>query len=81
MSDNNNNVFGETSARSQLTSEGLGLMMKGAGYAAVFCLFLLIAYGVLWGISAALPSDSKEADDPTPTSFLIQEMDAGNRVL
>ena len=48
----------------RLATNILGLMMKGAGYAAVFCLVLLIAGWVLVGISRLLPPESKEGWDP-----------------
>ena len=57
------------SGRSRLGADILALMMKGAGYALLFCFVLLIAGWVLVGISRLLPPESKEAWDPN--AFLL----------
>ena len=57
----------------RLTADVTALMLKGAGYAALFCLVLGLAYAVLIGISNLLPEDSKFAPDPTPTSMIIED--------
>lgn len=60
----------------RLTADVTALMLKGAGYAAIFCLVIGIGYAVLIGIGALLPEESKLAPDPTPTSFLLEDADA-----
>ena len=57
----------------RLTADITALMLKGAGYAALFCLVLGLAYAVLVGVSGLLPEDSKFAPDPTPTSMIIED--------
>jgi len=56
----------------RLTADVTALMLKGAGYAALFCIVIGLAYAVLVGISNLLPDDSKFAPDPTPTSMIIE---------
>lgn len=72
MSDHNHDDYLRTNSRNfRLTADVTALMLKGAGYAALFCLVLGIGYAVLVGISKVLPEDSKFAPDPTPTSMMI----------
>lgn len=74
MSDQDNNDYLRTHNRDfRLTADVTALMLKGAGYAAIFCLVIGLAYAVLIGISNILPEDSKFAPDPTPTSMMIIE--------
>ncbi|MDC0116188.1 RC-LH1 core complex protein PufX [Octadecabacter sp.] len=55
----------------RLTADITTLMLKGAGYALVFCFIIGVAYFALVGLSNLLPEDSKFAPDPTPTSMII----------
>ncbi|MCF2871550.1 RC-LH1 core complex protein PufX [Octadecabacter sp. G9-8] len=81
MSDQDQNDYLRTSNGDfRLTADVTALMLKGAGYAAIFCLVLGLAYAVLIGISNVLPEDSKFAPDPTPTSMMIIDAD-GTRTL
>ena len=74
MSDQDNNDYLRTSNGDfRLTADVTALMLKGAGYAAIFCLVIGLAYAVLIGISNILPEDSKFAPDPTPTSMMIED--------
>lgn len=74
MSDENQNDYLRTSnADFRVTADVTALMLKGAGYAAIFCLVIGLAYAVLIGISSILPEDSKFAPDPTPTSMIIED--------
>lgn len=70
MSDDNFSLLEGSSTRMQLTGEVTILMLKGAGYAAVFCLVIwgLLA-GMIW-VGSLLPAESKEAIDPSPWSAL-----------
>lgn len=75
MSDQNHNddYLRTSNGDFRITADVTALMLKGAGYAAIFCLVLGIAYAVLIGISNLLPEDSKFAPDPTPTSMMIED--------
>lgn len=74
MSDQDQNDYLRTSdGNFRVTADVTALMLKGAGYAAIFCLVLGLAYAVLVGISNVLPEDSKFAPDPTPTSMIIED--------
>ena len=48
----------------------LSEMVRGAGYALAFLLFIGVTYGVIWGIGQFLPDDSKNAPPPMPYSSL-----------
>jgi hypothetical protein len=75
MSDENQNDYLRTSNGDfRVTADVTALMLKGAGYAAIFCLVIGLAYAVLIGISSILPEDSKFAPDPTPTSMIIEDI-------
>ena len=68
MSDNHDYLG--TSASSRIFADILALMMKGAGYAAIFCFVLLLVGWFLVFLAGLLPPASKEAPDPTPNSQL-----------
>lgn len=55
----------------RLRADVLSLMLKGAGYAAVFCLVIGVFLAVTIWIGKALPPESKEAPDPTPLSYVV----------
>ncbi|MCL3883078.1 RC-LH1 core complex protein PufX [Marivita sp. GX14005] len=57
----------------RLTADITALMLKGAGYAALFCLAVLLAGWALLALSRLLPEDSKFAPDPINRSFLLIE--------
>ncbi|NNE53725.1 MAG: RC-LH1 core complex protein PufX [Sulfitobacter sp.] len=68
MSDNNDFLrTGETTFR--LRADVLALMLKGAGYAALFCFGVGFLLWAIYAIGLLLPPESKEADDPTPFSY------------
>ena len=52
----------------------LSEMVRGAGYALAFLLFIGAIYGVIWGIGQFLPDDSKNAPPPMPYSALDAPM-------
>jgi len=65
------NDYLRTGTRSfRLSADVLALMTKGAGYAALFCLAIYVVGYITVVIAGLLPEDSKQAPDPTPTSFL-----------
>ena len=45
------------------------LQLKGAGYAAIFCLVAVFAIWFLYGVGLLLPEESRETEDPTPFSY------------
>jgi len=68
MSDNNDYLRtgkGDFRLRADVTA----LMLKGAGYAALFCFAVGFLIWVIYAIGQLLPEQSKEADDPTPFSY------------
>ncbi len=69
MSDDKINILGHTE-RSRLTADITYLMLKGAGYAAALCLAVWLVIAVIAGIGRALPAESRDADDPSPWSYL-----------
>lgn len=69
MSDEKINIL-DQSERTRLSADITYLMLKGAGYAAIFCLALWLVLVVIAGIGKALPPESQEAADPTPWSML-----------
>ncbi len=62
MTDDDNYLRSSRSFR--VTADVTALMLKGAGYAALLCLGILLVAMILLAISAALPEDSKNAADP-----------------
>ena len=67
-----NNDFLRTENRAfRLRADITMLMLKGAGYAALFCVALIIAAWIVLGIARLLPAESKQAPDPTPLSYLM----------
>jgi hypothetical protein len=73
MSDNNDYLRTSTGSF-RLTADVTTLMLKGAGYAAIFCITILFISILAVKFADLLPPESKEAVDPTPTSFLIDQM-------
>ncbi len=68
MTDNNDYLrTGDGDFR--LRADVLALMMKGAGYALVFCLVMGFFVWIFYAIGLLLPEESKEAEDPTPFSY------------
>ena len=59
----NDNIL-EMTEKSRLTADITLLMLKGAGYAAVFVLALWFVIAVIAGIGRALPEQSRETPDP-----------------
>lgn len=71
MSDNHDYLRPSDDPTFRLRSDVLMLMLRGAGYAAVFCLIVGFFIGATVGIGKLLPPESKEADDPTPFSYML----------
>jgi len=75
MSDNND-YLRTSNGNFRLTADVTALMLKGAGYAAIFCVVMLVIAMVAVWFAGLLPPESKEALDPTPLSFLIDQATA-----
>jgi hypothetical protein len=67
--DDNHNIL-SIPERSRHAADITYLMLKGAGYAAIFCLLIWLVFAVIAGIGRALPAESRDAPDPTPWSSL-----------
>ena len=65
----NDNIL-QMSEKSRLTADVTLLMLKGAGYAAIFVLAVWLTIAVIALIGRALPEESKQRPDPTPLSQL-----------
>lgn len=69
MSDNHDFLRTNVDKSFRLRADVLALMLKGAGYAAVFCLVIWFTIAAIYGIGKLLPEESRETEDPTPFSF------------
>lgn len=68
MSDNND-YLRTTTGEFRLRADVMALMLKGAGYAALFCLAVGFFIWVIYAIGLLLPPEAREAEDPTPFSY------------
>ena len=78
MSDNND-YLRTSGGDFRLRADVLALMLKGAGYAALFCVVVGFLVWITYAIGQLLPEQSKEADDPTP--FSMNLMVEGDRTV
>ena len=69
----NENIL-DVSEKSRLTADITLLMLKGAGYAAVFLLAVWFIIAVMAGIGRALPEESRDTPDPINRSSLTLEV-------
>ncbi|MDF1727169.1 MAG: RC-LH1 core complex protein PufX [Sulfitobacter sp.] len=53
----------------RLRADVTALMLKGASYAALFCVAAAFLLWAIYAVGLLLPPESKEADDPTPFSY------------
>ena len=74
MSDENNNMLG-MSDTARLRMDVLGLMLKGASYAALLVIGVWLFVYVFVIIGWLLPEDSKFAPDPTPLSSVVETVE------
>jgi len=75
MADENNNMLGMSETQ-RLRMDILGLMLKGASYAALLVIGAWLFVYVFVIIGWFLPEDSKFAPDPTPLSSVIETVEA-----
>lgn len=79
MTDNNDYLrTGDGNFR--LRADVLALMLKGAGYAAIFCVVVGFFVWVFYALGLLLPEDSRDTDDPTPFSYNLTIEDAQRAV-
>ncbi|MEJ6396682.1 RC-LH1 core complex protein PufX [Yoonia sp. 208BN28-4] len=69
MSDDNNYLGTQHDPQLRLKADVLMLQLKGAGYAAVFCIVAALSIWALYGLGLLLPEESKNQPDPTPFSY------------
>jgi hypothetical protein len=69
MTDNHNYLGMDRDPKLKLKADVLMLQLKGAGYAAIFCLVAVLAIWFLYGVGLLLPEESRERPDPTPFSY------------
>lgn len=69
MSDDHNYLGTQHDPQLRLKADVLMLQLRGAGYAAVFCIVSALAIWAIYGVGMLLPEESKTAPDPTPFSF------------
>lgn len=72
----NNDTILNLSKKSRLSAEVTYLMLKGAGYAAIFVIAIGLIYAVTYGVGLLLPEESKTAPDPINRSSLEMPADA-----
>ena len=68
-------------SKTRLSADITYLMLKGAGYAAIFVLALWFIIAVIAGIGRALPEQSRETPDPINRSSLVIEIVADTAVV
>ncbi|MEL6681355.1 MAG: RC-LH1 core complex protein PufX [Pseudomonadota bacterium] len=68
----NENIL-DVSEKSRLTADITLLMLKGAGYAAIFLLSIWFLIAVMAWIGRALPEESRDTPDPINRSSLTIE--------
>ncbi|MBD3665047.1 RC-LH1 core complex protein PufX [Sulfitobacter aestuariivivens] len=67
----NNDYLRTGDPKFRLSADITMLMLKGAAYAAVFCLALWFCIWALYAIGLLLPEESRDTEDPTPFSYVI----------
>ena len=68
MTDNDSLL--DMSPRTRLKAEVTWLMLKGAGYAALFVLAIWATLAVTRAVGLVLPEESQTAADPAPQAFI-----------
>jgi hypothetical protein len=70
MQENHDYLGAKEDPNIALKGQVLILQLKGAGYAAIFCLALVLGVLALAWIGKLLPSESRDTEDPTPFSYI-----------
>ena len=71
MTDNHNYLGMDRDPKLKLKADVLMLQLKGAGYAAIFCLVAVFAIWFLYGVGLLLPEESRDTPDPAPFSYML----------
>jgi hypothetical protein len=72
MSDNHDYLRTGEASSFRLSADVLMLMLRGAGYAAIFCIAMLfLMLGMYW-VGTLLPEESRDTEDPTPFSYELR---------
>tara|TARA_R100001369_G_scaffold83708_1_gene116188 strand:- start:808 stop:1047 length:240 start_codon:yes stop_codon:yes gene_type:complete len=74
MSDNNDYLRTGSDSTFRLRADVMSLMLKGAGYAAIFCLAVWFSLAAIAWVGKLLPEESRETPDPTPFSFNLTDV-------
>lgn len=75
MKENHDYLMATQDSKSMLKGQILMLQLRGAKYAAAFCLIIVLAILALAWIGNLLPEDSRFTPDPTPLSFYMKNID------
>ena len=73
MTENHDYLRQGQTGRSSLTADVTLLMLKGAGYAAVFCTAVWFLIGAAYWVGKMLPEASRDTPDPTPFSYILSD--------
>ncbi|WP_298865082.1 RC-LH1 core complex protein PufX [uncultured Sulfitobacter sp.] len=76
MSENHDYLKTSDDPLLRLRVDVLALMLKGAGYAAIFCIVVGVFLAATIWIGTLLPAESKEAPDPSLGAVKIIQMTA-----
>ena len=69
MTDDHDYLGTDRDPKLRLKADVLILQLKGAGYAAAFCLAVFLFIWAIALVGKTLPEDSRFRPDPTPLSF------------
>ena len=69
MSDNHDYLGVDGDPKLRLGGAVLMLQLRGAGYAALICLVVVLGIWLLAVLGRTLPDESRETEDPTPYSY------------
>jgi hypothetical protein len=69
MKSNHDYLGAEDDPNIALKGQVLILQLKGAGYAAIFCLIVVLSILAIAWVGKMLPDEAREADDPSPWSY------------
>lgn len=71
MKNNHDYLGASDDPTNALKGQVLMLQLKGAGYAAIVCLALVLGILAIAWVGRQLPDASRDAEDPTPFSMIM----------
>ena len=71
MKNNHDYLGADGDPTTALKGQVLILQLKGAGYAAIFCLAVVLGILALAWVGKLLPEESRDTEDPTPFSYNV----------